>query len=70
MFLPGCAVMFWSYVTISKMKALAKIKPKQFERHFFTWESQLRPRSSDPLMVADICAETTTVREHSQVLGF
>lgn len=27
-FQPGCAVIFWSSVTISNLKALAKIKPK------------------------------------------
>lgn len=42
-FPPGCAVIFWSSVTISNLKALAKIKPKQSKCHSFTWKSQLSP---------------------------
>ena len=52
-FQPGCAVVFGSSVTISNMKALAKIKPELTKHHFFTWKSQLTPHSPEAVMVSD-----------------
>lgn len=61
-FQPGCAVILRSSVTISNLKALAKIKPKSFQRHFFAWKSHLSLHFPEPLMVSEILSQNASTQ--------